>query len=136
MVSYSAVAKAPLEKVWSHLIYKIEHPEHFVPGVNHVAILERAHETVIRVMHVNMAGNQVVLKEKITFQPYKVRFELLEHPTMQGFIDNDARALSENETAITFTAHWKNKATGEEINNTELLQAAVLKTIAFIEDTI
>lgn len=136
MVSYSGATQASLEKVWQHLLYKIEHPEHFVPGVTDVAILEKTSDTVTRVMHVNMQGNPVILKEKITFKPYKVRFELLEHPTMEGFIDNDARSISEEETEITYTAHWKNKETKEDINNAELVQAAVLKTIAYIENTL
>jgi ribosome-associated toxin RatA of RatAB toxin-antitoxin module len=133
MVSFSALTKTPLEKVWNDLLFKIEHPENFVPGVSNVLILEKTTESVIRKMDVAMNEFTVTLKEKITFHPYKVRFELMEHPTMEGYVDNDAAWISENETEITYTAHWKNKNTKEEINNFELIKTAVLKTIAFIE---
>jgi len=133
MVSYSAKTKTPLEKVWSDLLLKIEHPEHFVPGVQKVVILEKTTDSVIREMEVAMGDSKVTLKEKITFQPYKVRFDLMEHPTMEGYLDNDATWLSENETEITFTAHWKNKSTQEEIDNFEIIKNAIIKTIAFIE---
>lgn len=41
MVDYTAIVKASLEKVWHHLILKIEKPENFVPGVSNVIILEK-----------------------------------------------------------------------------------------------
>jgi len=136
MVSYSAKTQVPLEKVWSDLLLKIEHPENFVPGVSRVLILEKTDESVIREMDVVMGDSVVTLKENITFRPYKVRFELLEHPSMEGYVDNDVKWLSENETEITFTAHWKNKSTQEEIDNFEIIKNAVIKTIAFIEKTL
>lgn len=135
MVSYSATTKASLKKVWEQLLFKIEHPEDFVPGVSHVSILEKTDTTVIRVMDVVMNGVSATLKEKITFQSYKVRFELIEHPHLDGYIDNDAKALSDTETEITYTAHWRSKGTQEEINNFEIIKTAVLKTIALIERT-
>lgn len=135
MVSYSTIAKASLEKVWEHLLFKIEHPENFVPGVSNVSILNRTDTSVIRVMDITMNGVPATLKEKITFHPYKVRFELIEHPHMEGYVDNDANELSDNETEVTYTAYWRNKDTKEEINNAEIIKTAVVKTIAFIEKT-
>ena len=41
MVQFSTVVNASLEKVWEHLIYKIEKPENFVPGVSDVEIIEK-----------------------------------------------------------------------------------------------
>jgi ribosome-associated toxin RatA of RatAB toxin-antitoxin module len=41
MVQYTTIVKASLEKVWQHLILKIEKPENFVPGVSDVIILEK-----------------------------------------------------------------------------------------------
>lgn len=133
MVRYNAIANASLEKVWDHLILKIEHPENFVPGVSNVIILEKEESFVLRQMDVLMQGNTVTLKEKITFEPYKVRFELLEHPTFEGYVDNEARLITENETEITYTINWKDKNTKEPINNPEMVKSAVLKTIEFIE---
>ena len=40
MVQYTTVVAAPLKKVWKDLIYKIDHPEHFVPGVSEVIIFD------------------------------------------------------------------------------------------------
>jgi hypothetical protein len=85
-------------------------------------------------MTVTTAESTTVLKEKITFIPYKVRFLLLEHPSLEGFVDNDIRAISENETEMTFTINWMDKTTKTEINNFEMAKNAVLKTKTFIEN--
>ncbi len=134
MVQFTTMVNASLEKVWSRLLYKIEHPENFVPGVSNIIISERNSEFVIRQMTVTTPENTTILKEKITFIPYKVRFLLVEHPSMEGFVDNDIRKISENETEITFTLDWRDKTSKMEINNLELLKNAVLKTKTYIEE--
>ena len=48
MISYSENIKVPLDVVWQHFIYKIEHPENFVPGVSNVAIKENNDAYIIR----------------------------------------------------------------------------------------
>jgi hypothetical protein len=85
-------------------------------------------------MTVTTPENTTILKEKITFIPYKVRFLLLEHPTMEGFVDNDVRKISDTETELTFTIDWIDKTSKMEINNLELLKNAVLKTKTYIEE--
>jgi hypothetical protein len=134
MVQFTTTVNASLEKVWDHLIYKIEKPENFVPGVSNVIISEKNAEFVIRQMTVTTPENTTILKEKITFIPYKVRFLLLEHPTMEGFVDNDIRKISDTETELTFTIDWIDKTSKMEINNLELLKNAVLKTKTYIEE--
>lgn len=134
MVQFTTTVNASLEKVWDHLIYKIEKPENFVPGVSNVIISEKNTEFVIRQMTVTTPENTTILKEKITFIPYKVRFLLLEHPTMEGFVDNDIRKISDTETELTFTIDWIDKTSKMEINNLELLKSAVLKTKIYIEE--
>ena len=134
MMQFSAIAKASLEKVWDHLIYKIEHPENFVPGVSNVIILEKNENFIIRKMDVLMNGANETLIEKISFAPYNVRFELVEHPIFKGYVNNEATFISENETEITYTINWINKITQEPFSNTELVKNAVLKTIEFITE--
>jgi len=134
MAQFSTIVNASLEKVWEHLILKIEHPENFVPGVSNVLILEKTTDFIIREMTVTTTEAITVLKEKITFIPYKVRFELLEHPKLEGFVDNDIRLISDNETEMTFNIHWKDKSTKTEINNLDMVKNAVLKTKTFIEN--
>lgn len=134
MVQFTTTVNASLEKVWKHLIYKIEHPENFVPGVSNVSIAEKNSEFVIRQMTVTTPESTSILREKITFIPYKVRFLLLEHPSMEGYVDNDLRKISDIETELTFTIDWKDKTSKMEINNLELLKNAVLKTKTYIEE--
>ena len=134
MVHYTTIVNASLEKVWSHLIYKIEKPENFVPGVSDVIILEKNNDFVKRQMTVTAEGNPTTLTEKITFIPYKVRFLLLDHPKFEGYVDNDIKAISDQETELTFTINWKDKATQMEINNPEMVKNAVLKTKKYIEE--
>ncbi len=133
MVKYTTTVHATLEKVWHHLILKIENPENFVPDVSNVIILDKNENYVTRQMTITAENNVETLVEKITFVPYKVRFLLLEHPKFEGFVDNDIKPISENETEITFTINWKDKTTQTEINNFELVKNAVEKTKLYIE---
>lgn len=123
-----------MEKVWKHLLQKIENPTNFVPGVSNVQILEKNDTFVTRQMTVTTTENSTILKEKITFIPYKVRFLLVEHPKLEGYVDNDIKFVSENETEMTFTINWKDKSTQAEINNLEMAKNAVLKTKLYIEE--
>ena len=134
MVQFSTIVKAPLEKVWQHLILKIEKPENFVPGVSDVIILDKNEDFVTRKMTITVEGNATTLVEKITFIPYKLRFLLLEHPKFEGYVDNDIKPISENETEMSFTINWKDKTTQSEFDNQEMLKNAVLKTKTFIEN--
>ena len=134
MVQYSTTVNVSLEKVWQHLILKIEKPENFVPGVSDVIILDKNEDFVTRKMTITVEGNATTLVEKITFIPYKVRFLLLEHPKFEGYVDNDIKPISENETEMSFTINWKDKTTQSEFDNQEMLKNAVLKTKNFIEN--
>jgi ribosome-associated toxin RatA of RatAB toxin-antitoxin module len=136
MVQYTTTVKATLEKVWQHLILKIENPENFVPGISDVFILEKNDDFVIRKMTVTTPDNTTILTEKITFIPYKVRFLLVEHPKFEGYVDNDIKPILENETEITFTINWKDKTSQTEINNFELVKNAVEKTKSYIEENL
>ena len=134
MVQYATIVNASLEKVWQHLILKIEKPENFVPGVSDVIILERSQDFVIRKMSITTSENMTTLVEKITFAPYKVRFLLLEHPKFEGYVDNDIKAISDNETELIFTINWKNKTTQTAFDNQEMVKSAVVKTKNYIEN--
>ena len=50
MAQFTTIVKAPLENVWRHLIFKIENPENFVPGISDVFILEKNDNFVLRKM--------------------------------------------------------------------------------------
>lgn len=133
MISYSENIKVPLDVVWQHFIYKIEHPEHFVPGVSNVSIKENNAEYIIREMDIEpQGGSKVRLVEKITYSPYWVKFLIADHPIYSGYVDNIAERISDNETKITFSLNWINKETGEIFSNQEMIKNAVLKTVAFI----
>jgi ribosome-associated toxin RatA of RatAB toxin-antitoxin module len=133
MVQHSEIVNAPFEKVWEQLLYKIENPGDFIPGVSDVEIIKKNENYVIRQMKITQEIGTLILKEKITFIPYKVRFLLLEHPTIEGYVDNDITLISENETEMTFTINWINKTNKTEINNFEMVKNAVIKTKNFIE---
>lgn len=134
MVQFSTVVNASLEKVWEHLIYKIEKPENFVPGVSDVEIIEKKNDFLIRQMKITQESGITILKEKITFIPYKVRFLLIDHIKFEGYVDNDIKELAINQTEVTFTINWFDKETNAEVNNYEMVKNAVLKTKNFIEE--
>ena len=133
MISYTTNIKVPIEKVWQHFIYKIEHPENFVPGVSNVIIKEKTADFVIRDMDIALPdGSKVTISEKITHAPYTVKFLIVNHPVYNGYVDNIAEKISDNETKITFSLHWINKKTGDPFNNEEIAKTAVLKTADYI----
>lgn len=134
MAQFSTTVNASFKKVWDHLIYKIENPENFVPGVSDVEIIEKKEDFVIRQMKITQESGNIILKEKITFVPYKVRFLLVDHPKYEGYVDNDIKELANNQTEVTFTINWIDKETNTEINNYEMAKNAVLKTKNFIEE--
>lgn len=134
MVQYTTIVNTSLEKVWQHLILKIEKPENFVPGVSDVIILDKNDEVVTRQMTITTPENTTTLVEKITFVPYKVRFLLMEHPKFEGYVDNDIKFISEHETEMTFSINWKDKTTQSEFDNQEMVKSAVVKTKNYIEN--
>lgn len=134
MVQYTTIVNAKVEKVWKELMHKIDHPEHFVPGVSDVIIFEKQSDFVFRQMTVTTPETTTIVKEHITFIPYKVRFLLVDHPNLEGYVDNDIRAIATNETEMTFSINWSDKTTKEHINNFEMVKNAVLKTKTFIEN--
>jgi len=135
MVQYATTVNASLELTWENLLDKIENPQNFVPGVSDVIISEKNTDFVLRQMTVTNDKGSTILKEKITFEPYKVRFLLLDHPKLEGYVDNDLKAISDKETEMTFTIHWIDKVTKLEINDFELVKNAVLKTKNYIENS-
>ncbi|MBC7864320.1 MAG: DUF1857 family protein [Bacteroidia bacterium] len=133
MISYSENIQMPLDLVWKNFIYKIEHPEHFVPGVSNVLIKEKTDEFIIREMDIEPpGGSKFRIVEKITHSPYLVKFLIIEHPVYSGYVDNTAEKISDTETKITFSQNWLNKETGEQFRNEEMIKNAVQKTIKFI----
>lgn len=133
MIQHSTVVKAPLVKVWEQLLVKIEQPQLFIPGVSQVQLLEQKEAMVKRQMTLTTEMGATVIQEEITYQPYHIRFALLSHPLYEGYVDNDAKAISDVETEITFSMHWTHKITHEPMQNIALLEQAVLKTKDYIE---
>ena len=133
MIIHSEIINKPLVLVWEHFVYKIEHPEHFVPGVSNVVIEEKTDDYVMRSMDMQPPhGAKIRLLEKITHAPYWVKFLIVDHPVFSGYVDNVAERISDHETKITFSLFWTNKATGEVFSNQEMIKNAVLKTVEFI----
>ncbi len=135
-ISHSERVYAPLLKVWEHLLFKIDNPDKFVPGVSNVEILEKSAASTIRKMNVAMPTGAIVLTEKITAAPYWVRFEIIEHPSLSGYIENHAEAIDENTTLLTYHMNhmsWAQTANNQTANNPEILKSAVLKSKHFIE---
>ncbi|HRG00603.1 MAG TPA: DUF1857 family protein [Bacteroidia bacterium] len=133
MISYSEIIKVPIEKVWEHFLYKIEHPEHFVPGASNAVIREKSSDYVIREMDIALPnGLNARISEKITYSPYNVKFQIIDHPIYKGHVDNLAEKISDNETQITYSLYWENKNTGEIVSNNDIVKNAVLKTADYI----
>lgn len=132
MPSYSKNIPLPIAIVWKHFLLKINHPENFVPGVSNVIIKEKNENFVVRAMDIALPSGTATVVEKITATPYTVKFLIVEHPVFTGYVDNVAEMISENETKITYSLNWVNKATGEPMLDEEIVKNAVLKSIDFM----
>lgn len=135
-ITHTEIVNAPLNDVWHHLLFKIENPQHFVPNVSNVEILEKNKDSTIRKMMVKMPDKTMTIVEKITAIPYLVKFEIMEHPVFAGYVDNLAEAINDDTTRLTYTMWWHNKLTNESANNIEILKAAVNKSKTYIEQAI
>lgn len=133
MISHSTVIPISIENVWKYFLIKIAHPENFVPGVSNIEILDEKPSEVLRLMDIQTPNAPTIrFTEKITWSPYIVKFEIVDHPFHTGYVDNIAEKVSENETKITFTLNWKNKVTGENFTQLEIITNAVNKTATYI----
>jgi hypothetical protein len=134
MVSYTHAVLLPISKVWEHFLYKVEHPEHFVPGVSDVQVLEKVDTHVLRQMNLSTPqGDIVTLVERITHKPFEVCYAILEHPKFKGYVLNQAVAINESETAITYAIHWQDRLTEAWYTEEATAKNAVLKSIAYME---
>ena len=133
MISHSTTIPVSIENVWKNFLIKIAHPENFVPGVSNIEILEEKPNEVLRAMDIQPPNApKIRFTEKITWSPYWVKFEIIDHPFHTGYVDNLAEKISNTETKITFTLNWKNKVTGEDFTHQEIITNAVNKTAAYI----
>lgn len=132
-ISHTKIISASIHDVWKHLLYKIDHPEHFVPNVSGVEILEKNEVATIRKMTVTLPTQTMTIVEKIIAAPYIVKFEIMEHPTFTGYVDNQAEVIDEYATRLTYTMCWLNKTTNSPANNMDILKAAVQKSKQYIE---
>ena len=133
MISHSTTIPVSIANVWKHFLNKIAHPENFVPGVSNIEILEEKPNEVFRAMDIQTPNApKIRFTEKITWSPYWVKFEIIDHPFHTGYVDNLAEKISDTETKITFTLNWKNKVTGEDFTQQEIITNTVNKTAAYI----
>ena len=133
-IVHTEIVHASLNDVWQHLLFKIDNPQHFVPNVSDVEILEKTKDATIRKMSVAMPNQTITIIERITAKPYLVKFEIIEHPTFTGYVNNLAEGIDGQQTRLTYTMCWLNKVTNESANNIEILRAAVNKSKQYIEE--
>ena len=134
-ISHTEIVNASLYDVWQHLLYKIDHPEKFVPNVSDVEVIEKNVETTLRKMKITMPDKSMTIIEKIIASPYVVRFEIMEHPTVKGYVENLAEAVNEKSTKLTYIMNWQNTLDNSPANNADMLKAAVNKSKLFIEES-
>jgi len=134
LITYSEVINSPIDHVWKHLLLKTEHPEKFIPAISNVEILDRTPNYIIRKMEISVHGNDVTFVEKILTKPYTVRYDIIEHPSNIGHVENIAESVDPNKTKLIYTMAWENKITHDSANNPDMLKAAVLQSKKFIEE--
>lgn len=133
IVSHTEIINASLHEVWKHLLFKIDNPQYFVPNVSDVQVLQKIDNETIRKMTVTMPTQSMTIVEKITASPYRVKFEIMEHPMFMGYVTNVAEEIDEQSTRLTYAMNWFNKKTNESANNLDVLKAAVNKSKQYIE---
>ena len=88
--------------------------------------MEKKPSEVVSAMDIQTpSASKIRFTEKITWSPYWVKFEIIDHPFHAGYVDNIVEKISDSETKITFTLDWKNKVTGEDLNQQEIITNTV-----------
>ena len=85
-------------------------------------------------MGISIPHKTITIVEKITASPFMIRFEIIEHPVVNGYVENHAEMIDENTTRLTYIMNWKNKTDNSSANNLEMLKAAVLKSKLYMEE--
>ncbi len=63
-ISHSEIIDASIHDVRKHVLFKIDHPQHFVPNVSGVEILEKNGAATIRKMTVTLPTQTMTVIEK------------------------------------------------------------------------
>lgn len=137
--TFSTPVYARLETVWKILLDKMEHPEHFIPGVEETKILDRFEGGLIR----EIRTNGMTIRERVMIDESggEIRYEIMEHPLFTGFIVNrvipTARQSPVAPQTLTLEVNWIPKADDEVAlreEMTDAMQAAVLTIKELAED--
>lgn len=138
--TFSTPVYARLETVWKILLDKMEHPEHFIPGVEETKILDRFEGGLVREIRTN--GMTIRERAMIDESGGEIRYEIMEHPLFTGFIVNRVVPTSRQSPVapqnLTFELNWIPKADEGEAalreEMTQAMQAAVLTIKEIAED--
>lgn len=81
--TFSAPINAPVETVWEILLDKIEHPEHYAPGICGVRLHNRADGALDREM-TRCDGRALKERIKADATDHRITFALEAHPMYDG----------------------------------------------------
>lgn len=127
-ISHSEIVRSSLEKLWSLLLEKVEHPDRTIKEVQEVTVLERFHNGILR----QMKALDMVITERIVIDENKkeIKFTLMNHPKYEGYFINRVQKLDNNSIQMTYIQNWTLKSGTTEQNELEfreIIKNAVLE---------
>ena len=127
-ISHSEIVRSSLEKLWSLLLEKVEHPDRTIKEVQEVTVLERFHNGILR----QMKALDMVITERIVIDENKkeIKFTLMNHPKYEGYFINRVQKLDSNSIQLTYIQNWILKSGTTEQNELEfreIIKNAVLE---------
>ena len=127
-ISHSEIVRSSLEKLWSLLLEKVEHPDRTIKEVQEVTVLERFHNGILR----QMKALDMVITERIVIDENKkeIKFTLMNHPKYEGYFINRVQKLDSNSIQLTYIQNWilKSGTTKQnELEFREIIKNAVLE---------
>ena len=127
-ISHSEIVRSSLEKLWSLLLEKVEHPDRTIKEVQEVTVLERFHNGILR----QMKALDMVITERIVIDENKkeIKFTLMNHPKYEGYFINRVQKLDSNSIQLTYIQNWTLKSGTTEQNELEfreIIKNAVLE---------
>lgn len=139
LVRHRSEINASVEAIWSHLLRKIEQPEHYVPAAIRSEILGRlGPDSVDRLMVLrDEHGEERPTREIITADraTLTIVFKLMDSPIFTGLVTNSV-IPTEDVPVLDITMNWQERPNVPEVANVDwlaMVSDAVVQTKLQVE---
>lgn len=135
-ISYSAEVFAPFETIWQLMLYRIEHPQGYLPGSEDARIIERHDDFLVR----EVTARGIAITERVTIDREKreIRYMPMEHPLFSGTVTQRAVPASRQSPVspvlLTMVVDWAPKDEEAERIIVENMPSEIQQEVLSLKD--